>query len=433
MPSPRRPYQALAHRDFRLLSLSTLVSIVGSQMQIVGVDWHIYLLTKSPLALGFAGLVRVVPIILLSLGGGLVADRFNRKRVMFLSQSAMAVSALTLAYLTFIRNESLWMIYALSGVIAAATAFDNPARQAMVPRLVSSEDLPGALSLNLSFFHIAMIGGPAVSGLILAGMGRAPEASARGLAIIYLFNAVSFGAVLVALLLIRTSGRVEAAPHERERPAAALKSGLAFVFKTPIMVSTMAIDFFATFFSGALSLLPIVADQTLHCGPSGYGWLRSAPALGALLGSIYTSLRPLPKKQGPLFLWAVAVYGAATIVYGVSRNYVVTFAALSTGGLADLVSTVIRQTLRQVITPDSLRGRMTSVNMIFFMGGPQLGELEAGFVASLFTSTALGAAISIASGGLATIVAVAIVAGVAPIVREYDLEETLTRSRGGKG
>jgi hypothetical protein len=200
----------------------------------------------------------------------------------------------------------------------------------------------------------------------------------------------------------------------------AVADGLRFVFRTPIMVSTMALDFFATLFSGAMSLLPIVSDQILHVGPAGYGWLRAAPAIGALLGSLYTALHALPRRQGPLFLWAVAAYGGATIVYGFSRSFPLTFAALAAAGLADLISTVIRQTLRQVITPDALRGRMTSVNMIFFMGGPQLGELEAGWLASRFASAALGVTVSVVSGGAATIVVALAVAGLAPVIRNYE-------------
>ena len=435
-----RPYRALKHRDFRLLGVATLVSIVGTQMQNVGIDWHIYLLTHSPLALGFVGLVRVLPIITLSLWGGVVADRTDRKRVMFIAQSVMAVAALLLAVATLLHRERLWLIYALTAIASGATAFDNPARQALIPRLVPSEDLPGALSLNLTFFHIAMIAGPAASGLVIAVTSRATSiatthaggGATRGLALIYFGNALSFAAVLGALLLIRTSGVVRAAGGGA--PASirsALSDGLRFVFRTPIMVSTMALDFFATLFSGAMSLLPIVSDQILHVGPAGYGWLRSAPAIGALAGSLYTALHALPRRQGPIFLWAVAAYGAATVVYGLSRSWVLTFFALAAAGLADLVSTVIRQTLRQVITPDDLRGRMTSVNMIFFMGGPQLGEMEAGFVASLFRTAAIGAAISIVSGGLATIVIAGTVAAAAPVVRRYTIDDHLPAARSG--
>jgi hypothetical protein len=207
-------------------------------------------------------------------------------------------------------------------------------------------------------------------------------------------------------------------PHES--PLAALRSGLRFVFTTPIMVWTMALDFVATFFAGAMSLLPIVADQVLHVGPAGYGWLAAAPATGALVGSLYISVLPLPRRQGPTLLWAVAAYGAATIVYGLSRSYVLTFLALAGTGLADVISTVIRQTVRQLGTPDALRGRMTAVNMIFFMGGPQLGELEAGFVASRFVSVVTGVTVSIVSGGVVTLIVTAVVAAATPVVRRYE-------------
>jgi MFS family permease len=433
MEDSRRPYLALRHRDFRLLAGATLVSIVGTQMQVVGIDWHIYVLTHSPLALGTVGLIRVIPIIAFSLLGGVVADRYDRRKVIFVSQSVMAAAAVALALLTWTGREALWSIYALTAVSSAATAFDNPARQALIPRLVPSPDLPGALSLNLTFFHVAMIGGPAASGVLIATMGHMFGSATRGLSVIYLANAVSFAGVLAAVVVMRTSGRPANASAVRRHALEDLRSGLRFVFRTPIMVSTMALDFFATFFSGAMSLLPILADQVLHVGPSGYGWLRSAPALGALAGSIFASIRPLPKKQGPLLLWSVAAYAAATIVYGLSRSEVLTFLALAGAGLADLVSTVIRQTLRQVLTPDELRGRMTSVNMIFFMGGPQLGEMEAGFVASLFHPNSLGAAVSITAGGVVTLFVVAIVAAASPVVRRYDLARELAREPPAPG
>jgi MFS family permease len=247
-----------------------------------------------------------------------------------------------------------------------------------------------------------------------------------GLAWIYLLNAASFLAVLAALASMRPEvGRMAGDRTAAHGHWGSLREGLRFVFRTPLMVWTMALDFFATFFAGAVSLLPIFADQVLHVGARGYGALAAAPAVGALLGSVYTSVQPLPPRQGRVFLWAVAAYGAATIVFGFSRSFLLTFAALAAGGLADLVSTVIRQTLRQLITPDELRGRMTSINMIFFMGGPQLGELEAGLVASLFASAALGATVSVVSGGIATILVVAVIASATPVVRNYDLQKHL--------
>jgi MFS family permease len=409
-----------------------MVSQVGGQMQVVALNWHVYLLTHSALALGFVGLTRVVPIILFSLIGGVVADRRDRRVVMLAAQTAMTLVALTLAGLTLTGHDPLLALYGLNALQASAAAFDNPARQSMIPRLVPTAELPGALSLNLTAFHVAMIGGPALAGLLIAGGGAAllptPARLATShvgptttyLAWIYFLNALSFLGVIVTLIRLRTSGQVEPAAAQASA-GAALREGLRFVFTTPIMVWTTVLDFFATFFSGAMSLLPIVADQVLHVGPAGYGWLVSAPALGAFAGSLYTSLRPLPRRQGVVLLASVGFYGAATVVFGLSRAYGATLVALAFTGLADLVSTVIRQTLRQLITPDALRGRMTSVNMIFFMGGPQLGEMEAGLVASLFASAAVGVTVSIVSGGIATLLCAALVAASAPVVRRWGI------------
>jgi MFS family permease len=411
-----RPYLSLRHRDFRWLWAAQLISLTGSQMQAAAIDWHVYLLTRSPLALGMVGLSRVIPIVSLSLLGGVVADRYDRKRVMLATQLTMTSVAALLGFLTLTHHETLFTLYLLTGMTSAAGAFDNPARQALVPRLVPREDLPGALAMNLTMFHAGMIGGPALAGVLIASAGE----GTRGLAWIYLSNAASFLAVVVTLLTMRASGKIEATGAVLETPRESLRQGLRFVFTTPVMVWTMALDFAATFFSGANALLPIFADQVLKVGAVGFGWLRAAPALGALVGSFYTSVKPIPKRQGRVFLWAVAAYGLATVVFGLSRSYALTFAALAATGLADLVSTVVRQIVRQTITPDAMRGRMTSVNMIFFMGGPQLGELEAGFLASLFASAAIGATVSVVSGGVATVLVVALCAWRAKVVRDYD-------------
>ena len=417
---PRAPYLALAHRDYRRLIASQLLSLTGSQMQVVAINWHVYLLTKSPLALGFVGLTRVVPIVAFSLWGGVVADRHDRRRVMIATQLAMTAVALALFGTTFAHRETLWLLYGLNALSASAVAFDGPSRQALIPRLVPAEDLPGALSLNLSVFQAALIGGPALAGVLIAHAGS----GTGGLARIYLLNAVSFLAVIYALATMRTSGAPES-EHGQAEGWSALHEGLRFVFTTPLMVWTMGLDFLATFFSGATSLLPIFADQVLKVGARGYGILAAAPAVGALAGALFLSIRPLPARQGRIFLWSVAAYGATTIVFGFSRNFWLTLAALAGVGLSDAVSTVIRQTLRQFITPDRLRGRMTSVNMIFFMGGPQLGELEAGLVASLFASAVVGVTVSVVSGGIATVAIVAAVAAAAPAVRRYDFRESV--------
>ena len=417
-PSPmaHRPYHALRFPEFRRLWGAQLLSLTGSQMQVVAVNWHVYLLTGSPLALGILGLVRVVPVIVFSLWGGVVADRRSRRGVMLATQTVMTGGALALALLTFLKAETSLWIYGLTALAAGANAFDSPARNALIPRLVPKEILPGALALNLTMFHASTIAGPALAGLLIAWGGSSGR---TGVGVIYLLNAVSFLGVLGVLWSMKVSGTADAAGGTRGSAVDALREGLRFVFRTPMMVWTMAIDFFATFFAGSLSLLPIFADQILKVGPAGYGALAAAPAAGAFAGSLYTSWKPLPERQGPILLWAVAAYGVTTIVFGLSRNYVLTLVALAAVGLADLFSTVVRVTLRQMITPDELRGRMTSVNMIFFMGGPQLGELEAGLVASLVLPVAFGAALSVVSGGVATVVLAAVVAVATPVVRGY--------------
>jgi MFS family permease len=433
-PSARAPYLALWHRDYRRLLVSQFFSMIGSQMQVVAINWHVYLLTRSPLALGFVGLTRVLPIIIFSLWAGVVADRRDRRLVMLAAQLGMTGVALLLAAFTYARRETVWLLYGLNMLSASAGAFDGPARQALIPRLVPARDLPGALSLNLSVFQAAFIGGPALAGLIIAGQagplrgasGRLPAPGApidtSGLSIIYLLNAISFLAVIFALVTMHTSGAPEKG-SDVEHPFEALKSGLRFVFSTPLMVWTMGLDFLATFFSGSMSLLPIFADQILRVGARGYGVLAAAPATGALIGSLWVSIRPLPSRQGRIFLTAVAAYGASTIVFGFSRSFFLTLLALAAVGFSDAISTVIRQTVRQLLTPDPLRGRMTSVNMIFFLGGPQLGELEAGLVASLFASAAVGVTVSVVSGGVLTVLLTGAIAAWAPLIRRYDFRE----------
>ena len=402
------------------------VSLVGSHMQNAAIDWHVWTLTKSPLLLGMVGLSRMIPIVAFSLLGGVVADRYDRRRVLVTTQVLMMTSASLLAFLTATGRESVVAIYILAGVSAGALAFDSPARHSFVPRLVPAKDLPGGLTVMLTAFQFAAIGGPALAGLLLArGGGRTDAPPTAGLSWVYGLNAVSFLGVIAALLSMRKDVGAAAARSAAESPLTSLKEGIRFVFTSPLIVWTMVLDFFATFFSGSMSLLPIFADRVLGVGVAGYGWLRAAPGLGAAAASAALALRSVPRGQGRVFLGAVAAYGAATVVFGLSRSFAFTLLALMLVGLTDAVSTVIRQTVRALATPDALRGRMTSVNMIFFQGGPQLGELEAGVVASLFASAALGATVAVVSGGVLTIAVVAFVAWRAPFLRTYDVEEAL--------
>lgn len=398
LPEPIREtnrvfFTALRHRDFRLLWLGQLVSVTGTQMQFVAINWHVYLLTKSPLALGGVGLVRILPIIVCSLVGGVVADAVDRKRLMLATQGSMLVCAAVLTVITATGLQSIWPIYALTAIASAALAFDNPARQAMLPTLVPAEDFPNAVSLGIVVFNSAMIVGPALAGVLL---------SIRGPALIYGINAASFVAVIVALLLMRASGRPRVGEKAPQISLSALREGLRFVWRTPIIVQTMTLDFIATFFASATALLPIFAAEILNVGARGLGFLAAAPGAGSIITGLLMARLGVNRKQGKIVLGSVLIYGAATVAFGLSRWFWLSLLMLAVTGAADTVSTVLRQTIRQLVTPDHLRGRMTSVNMIFFMGGPQLGEMEAGVVAHL-----IGATLSVVTGGVGCLFAVA--------------------------
>lgn len=400
-------FHALRHRDFRLLWLGQAISVTGSQMQLVAINWHVYLLTKSPLALGGVGLVRVVPIILCSLIGGVAADSLDRKRVMYVTQSVMLVSAIILSTVTAFGVTNILPIYLLTAMNSAALAFDNPARQSLLPRLVPASEFPNAVSLGLIVFQVATIAGPSIAGLILSKYGPTP---------IYAINAFSFLAVIAALFLMHASGAPEKQTGDvKVSTLESLREGLRFVWRTPIIVQTMTLDFIATFFASATALLPIFADKVLNVGAHGLGFLASAPAAGSVLAALMMARLRIVHHQGKIVVAAVAVYGAATVGFGLSKIFWLSLLMLAITGAADTVSTVLRQTIRQLVTPDNLRGRMTSVNMIFFMGGPQLGELEAGALAAV-----MGVELSVIAGGAGCLIAVALTVWKAKNLLRYD-------------
>jgi MFS family permease len=400
---------ALHHRQFRYLWIGLMISIAGSQMQIWSIFWQIRTLTDQPIALGAVGLARILPIIVFSLIGGALADTVNRRKLLFVTQSVMALSALALALLTMTGQIQLWHIYLLTAIQAFAIAFDTPARQSLVPNLVPARDLPNAFSLNSIAFQTGAIIGPALSGLVIAYWGQAYT---------YILNAISYGAVILALVLI---GQVkqQKIPGEQNRVSlAAIKEGIHFILNQPIILSTMLIDFFATFFSSANTLMPIFARDVLNVGVVQYGWLSAAQSIGAVSAALVISQLKEIRRQGPVFLWSVIVFGLATIAFGLSKTFLMAMLALIFVGAADSVSTIIRNTIRQLQTPDYIRGRMTSINQIFFMGGPQLGEMEAGVVAQMF-----GAVFAVVSGGVGCIVAVTWIMRRWPQLRRYNGDE----------
>ena len=391
---------SLKNRRFFYLWLGLLISIAGTQMQIWAIFWHIRELTEKPIALGGVGLARILPVIIFSLIGGAVADSFKRTKILFITQSFAALTALALGLFTQFEQITIWHIYALTALQAVAIAFDSPARQALVPNLVPAKDLPNAFSMTSIAFQTGSILGPALSGFAIAFAGQQA---------VYYINAASFGAVILALILI---GEVPQRKSEHAKAVSwtSISEGIHFILNKPVILSTMLLDFVATFFASANTLMPIIARDILNVGVLEYGWLSAAQSVGAVSAALVISQIPELRRQGPIFLGSVVVFGAATVLFGLSSSFVLAWCALTVVGAADAVSTIIRNTIRQLQTPDHIRGRMTSINQMFFQGGPQLGEVEAGVVAQIF-----GAPFAIISGGIAC------VAGMFMIVRKWPM------------
>ena len=400
------------HRYFALW-LGLLISIAGSQMQISALFWHIRILTgePQPLALGGIGLARILPVVIFSFLGGPVADTLNRRRILFVTQSAMAIVALVLALLTFTGHITIWYIYLLTAIQATAVAFDGPARQAMIPNIVPPEDLPSAFSMSSIAVNAGSIIGPALSGIVIVALGQGYT---------YFFNAISFLAVIIALVSI---GPVLQDAKKSGVHLSAAMEGIRFIISKPIILSTMLMDFVATFFASANTMMPIVAKDILHVGEIGYGWLSSAQAIGSVAAGIVVSQIPKLRKQGPIFLIALVIFGSTTVLFGATSAFTIAMLALILMGAADAVSTIIRNTIRQLNTPDHIRGRMTAVNQIFFQGGPQLGEVESGIVASLF-----GVPAAIISGGIGCIVGTLLIVLKWPQLHAYNGDEHLNAS-----
>lgn len=399
---------ALHSRNFVLYWSGLFVSIMGSSMSSMAMLWHLRLLSDQPIVVSGIGLARFLPILFLAPFGGVAADTFNRRRIMFITQTTMAVSAAVLGLLTALGITQIWHIYLIGIVQAVAISFDLPARQSLVPNLVSRPLYPSAFSLQSIASNTGNILGPAVGGLVIGYIG---------IHYVYFFNAISYGAVILALLLIGSIPQEIKAASQRglRYSLSSIKEGIRFILKQPVILSSMLLDFVATFFSSALTLLPFLAQDILHVDEIGYGWLAAAQSIGAMLMGLILSQRSSIRKQGRLLLGAVMVYGLATALLGFTRTFVFAMLALIFIGAGDSMSTIIRNTLRQMQTPDYLRGRMLSINQIFFQGGPQLGEIEAGMVAQAFSTP-----VAIISGGVACMIGVVVIALRWPCLRLYD-------------
>ena len=365
----------------------------------LAVSWDLYTQTHSAMVLGNVGFVQVAPFVLFSLFAGHVADRYDRRLVMVLTQILYVAASLLLA----LGLHSVFDIYACLLLTAIARTFQGPARGAILPRLVPLEALANAITWNSSAQEIANVGGPALAGLILATAGSAT---------VYVLQAACALLTLICFASIhrRNGEDVVATP----RGPKAFLDGLRFVWTHKLILSAVSLDLFAVLFGGAVALLPIFAVDILHGGPRALGWLRAAPSVGAVLMALTLAHSHRIERAGPALIFTVAGFGAATIAFGLSRNLWLSLALLVLVGAFDNVSVVLRHSLIQTRTPDRVRGRVLAVNNIFISCSNQLGAVESGWTAAWF-----GAVASVWVGGLATLVVVAVCAALSPALRRW--------------
>src|SRR5438094_1804495 len=419
-PRAHDPYAAFRFGDFALFTAGNLLSITGRLMLAVAVEWEIYARTHSATALGLVGLAIAVPVVTLSLPAGHLADRFSRKHIILVTQIFSALTSLALALVSwkhlsipqfaplregnhvlatiaalFERHHPMFhfddasvpLIYLLLFIGASARTFSWAARSSFFPTLVSRDAFANAVTWNNTTFQIGSVVGPALSGLLVAYVG---------FPFVYLLDALCASAFFLLVLLIRRSKQVRG--QGKASTWKSLIAGVRFVFRRKVILATITLDLFAMLFGGVTALMPIFADQILHCGPVGLGWMRATPAIGAFATALaVVHLRPM-KYAGRTLLWCVTGFGMATILFGLSKLFWLSLGLLFLVGAFDSVSVIIRGSIVQLITPDEMRGRVSAVNNIFIGTSNEFGALESGLTAALF-----GPVISVVAGGIGPI------------------------------
>lgn len=396
-------YPALRSHDYVLQWVGQFISNAGTQMQVVALNWQLYEMTHSPYVLALLGASRILPIIIFSLIGGTLVDAHNRKKILYVTQAAQAILAFTMAALTWSGMATVANLLVINALLVAIFCLDSPARAAILPSLVKREHYGNAVSLNIIGYNTSTVAGPAIAGFLIAAFGVASA---------YFINAASFVILFVTLFAMKAHGAVEGDPQPASMHA--IKEGLHFVKSRTLIWSTMILDFFSTLFAEATILLPIFAKDILHVGPELLGVLYAAPFVGASLIGLVAATIGKRLHTGKILLGSIVLYACGTILFGVSTNYLLSLGALAIVGAGDGMSSVIRNIIRQLSTPDYMRGRMTAINMIFYTGGPRLGEVEAGLLAGL-----VGAPMTVVIGGIGTVLVVGIMAFSIPILRQY--------------
>jgi MFS family permease len=393
-----------SNRDFRRYLISVFLGILAIQIQSVSVSWQIYNISHSTLALGYVGLAQFLPMMACTIPAGHFADRYDRRFILAASYLVEAMAAALFLILALRRPASIWPFYGVLALFGAARSFAGPAAQSLVPMLVPSDQFPNAVAWSSSTFQIAVISGPAIGGAIYI----------LGPAVAYAVCLALFLAIAIVIMSIESRG----SPYQPEADTtllARLLAGISYVRAKPIILGAFSLDLFAVLLGGATALLPVYARDILHVGSIGLGILRSAPALGAAAIGLILGANPLPRKAGLSMYACVVIFGIATIIFGLSRNLVLSLSALFVMGAADMISVYVRTTLTQLATPDAMRGRVSAVNRFFVGASNELGEFESGLTAAWF-----GTVPAVVIGGIGTISIVAIWFWLFPSLREVD-------------
>ncbi|HKW77764.1 MAG TPA: MFS transporter [Candidatus Limnocylindria bacterium] len=395
-------------REFRLLWTGQLISQMGSAVRLVAVPYQVYVLTGSTLAVGLLGLFSAVPLIALSLWGGVIADRVDRRRMLLVTNAGLALTSLALAASTQAGLASVPLLYLLTAVGSGIGALDQPARSALAPGLVERRLIPAAMALQQAQFQVASVVGPAIAGLLIAQLGLSSA---------YWIDVATFVVAIGAISLMRVRRSSEVVVHAP--PLRALADGMAFLWSRPLLLATMSVDFFATFFAVSRAVMPYYADRVFAVGPEGLGLLFAAPGAGATVIALTSGWTGGVRRKGLGILVSVAIFGVAIAAFGLlpANGFVAGLLLLAIAQGADTVSAIFRHTILQLETPDALRGRLSALNLVFVAGGPQLGQVESGVVAALWSPEA-----AVVTGGLACVGVVFFAHALVPQVARYRAE-----------
>lgn len=410
----RRGLESFASRDFRRYQLARVAVILGAEAQSVAVAWQVYSITHRPLDLGYTGLALFLPGLLFLLPAGHVADRFDRRQIILLCYSLQIFCTITLIALTRAGVHRVLPIYAVLFLIGTGRAFSGPASSALIPHLVPEKHFVNAVTWGGAIFQFANTVGPALGGVLftLPLTRFVPDTRLEGAGIVYIFTLATLGWFLILV------GSLRVRPGRMEHRSASLRvvlAGFRYVLNMPMLLGSFSLDLFVVLLGGAVALMPIFAQEVLHTGPRGLGVLRAAPAVGALCTSLVMARFPLRRKAGVRLFVCVAIFGAATIVFGVSRNLWLSLAALAITGAADMIGVIIRGSLLQLATPAEMRGRVSAVNSLFVGASNELGEFESGLTAQW-----LGAVRATIFGGVGSLIVAGLWAGLFPDLRRAD-------------